>query len=177
MVDLYYALYGMKEPATIKNPELAALYQPQKVEAYPSDEHEMKIELDDQLVDVKEIVPEATIEGDFKSIEIETEPMEPIKQEDDDLMIIETQDDDVVMKAEPEILEEKIFSEIIKSQPIDVVDMIGPSSSKRIKTDYGSDHSQSQPSIDASAFSGAVKDEIKTEHGSKVSCMLHFCFN
>lgn len=76
MVDLYYALYGVKEPPVIKNPELASLYQPQKVEAEDRDENDMKIELDDQLLDIKEIITEPGIEGDYKSIEVETETIE-----------------------------------------------------------------------------------------------------
>lgn len=76
MVDLYYALFGIKEPPTVKNPELAALYQPQKIESDTNDENDMKIELDDQMLDVKEIVSEPGIEGDYKSIEIVTETIE-----------------------------------------------------------------------------------------------------
>lgn len=167
MVDLYYALYGTKEPSSVKNPELAALYQPQKVEPDARDENDMKIELDDvSCVHVKELVPEPSIEGDYKSIEIETETIEEqrvFKQDlDDEIMMIETQRDDLVMKIE---MEEPKLEDQKKVQHFeDSISEAGPSR-KRIKPDYTSDNSQSQPSIDMNEFT--VEGEVK-EHGSKV---------
>jgi len=184
MVDIYYALYGTREPPVIKNPELAALYQPQKVEPDSRDEHDMKIELDDQLVDVKEPETGPTIEGDFKSIEIITEePIEepqifPIEEEDDtDVMIVETQSNELVMKIETDEFkvfdtasEQKIFEPVKqKVSPVDL-DEAGPSV-KKIKTDYASDNSQSQPSVDLNDFT-AEGGEIKSEHSSKVRSRL-----
>lgn len=171
-VDLYYALYGIKEPSAIKNPELAALYQPQKVEHDSKDDDDMKIELDDQLVDVKDIIPGPNIEGDYKSIEIETETIEErvFKQDlDDDLIMIETQTDDLEMKIEPEvyeIAEPKV--EVKKPNILDIEAGEGPSK-KRPKLEYGSDNSQSQASLDMSEF--VVEGEVK-EHGSKVIIII-----
>lgn len=169
MVDLYYALFGIKEPSTSKNPELAALYQPQKMESDSRDEHDMKIELDDQLVDVKDIVPEANIEGDYKSIEIETETIEErvFKQDldDDDVMMIETQPEQLELKIETELdIGEEQLTEPKKFHHHDVDPNEGPSR-KRMKADYTSDNSQSQPSIDMNEFT--VEGEVK-EHGTKV---------
>lgn len=169
LVDLYYALYGTKEPSSVKNPELAALYQPQKVEAESREDLEMKIELDDQLVDVKDIVPGPSIEGDYKSIEVETETIEDrllFKNEPEEqvVMTIETQGDDLEMKVEPEPYE---LAEPVLEVKKDVEIVEGPSR-KRAKPDYASDNSQSQPSIDLSEF--AVEGEVK-EHGTKVSLL------
>lgn len=170
-VDLYYAFFGIKEPSTVKNPELAALYQPQKVESESRDDHDnLKIELDDQnVVDIKDIVAEPNIEGDFKSIEIETETYEdqPVFKddlEDDPVILFTTPSDDLVMKMEAsdfEIIEHK---EVKKFHTIEVDPAEGPSK-KKIKVDYTSDNSQSQPSLDMSEF--AVEGEVK-EHGTKV---------
>lgn len=170
MVDLYYALFGVKEPSSVKNPELAALYQPQKVESEGLDDPDMKnmIELDDQVVDIKDEASEPNIEGDFKSIEIITETVEDreFKPEmDDQVVMIETQlEDELVMKIETEdfnIIEETM----IEPKKVDVDAADGPSK-KRAKLEYASDNSQSQPSIDLNEF--AVEGEVK-EHGSKVS--------
>lgn len=174
MVDLYHALFGIKEPPTIKNPELAALYQPQRETTNDDrDENSMKIELDDHMVvDVKDIVPEPNIEGDYKSIEIETETIEErvFKQDlNDDVVIEETHSDDLTMKVEAEdyhIIDYKQL-EPKKSHSVDVDPGEGPSR-KRSKTDYVSDNSQSQPSIDMNDF--AVEGEVK-EH-SKVNICL-----
>lgn len=166
MVDLYYAFFGVKEPSAQKNPELASLYQPQKVEPDGRDESDMKIELDDQVVDVKEVIPEPNIEGDYKSIEIETETLEDhrvFKQdvEDDEVVMIETQPVDLELKVEAEeyaIIETKPLL-LIEQEPVE-----GPSR-KRLKPDYISDNSQSQQSIDINEFT--VEGDTK-EHGSKV---------
>lgn len=183
MVDLYYAFFGIKEPSAVKNPELAALYQPQKVESESRDEHNnLKIELDEQnVIDVKDIVPEPNIEGDFKSIEIETETIEDHRVfkedfEDDPVILFTTPDaDELVMKMEAdvfEITEPKI--EPKKFHTIEVDAGEGPSK-KKIKVDYTSDNSQSQPSLDMSEF--AVEGDAK-EHGSKVKyAFIHLLCN
>lgn len=167
MVDLYYSLFGTKEPSAVKNPELAALYQPQKVESDIRDEHDMKIELDEvSSVDVKDIIPEPSIEGDYKSIEIETETVEEhrvFKQDiDDDIMMVESQPQELVMKIE---IEEPKLEEPKKVHHFDTDAAEAGPSRKRLKMDYTSDNSQSQPSIDMNEF--IVDGEVK-EHGSKV---------
>jgi transcription initiation factor TFIID subunit 2 len=161
VVDLYYAFYGTKEPSAQKNPELAALYQPQKVEETRDEPDDMKIELDDQLVDVKDIVPGPSIEGDYKSIEVETETFEETRDfkaelDDPEVMMIETQGDDLEMKIETETFE---VTDVFK--PLDAGE--GPSK-KRPKFDYTSDNSQSQQSVIDVALEGV---EVK-EHGTKV---------
>ena len=176
MVDLYYAFYGTKEPSTQKNPELASLYQPQKVELESRDDPDnMKIELDDQMVDVKDIVPGPSIEGDYKSIEIETETFEETRDfkaelDDPEVMMIEAQDEDLEMKVEAETYEVvDTFKPLEPKKSHQIVDLDageGPSK-KRVKLDYTSDNSQSQQSvidINEIAMEGG---EIK-EHGSKV---------
>lgn len=168
MVDLYYALYGTKEPSSVKNPELAALYQPQKETETSREENEMKIELDDQLaVDVKDIVPGPSVDGDYKSIEVITETIEErvFKQDvEEEILTIETQGDELEMKMEPEAYE------IIDKTPLaEVVDFGEGPSKKRIKLDYTSDNSQSQPSIDLNEFGVPIEGEVKgPEHGTKV---------
>lgn len=164
MCDLYYALYGTKEPSAVKNPELASLYQPQRVEPELDD---MKIELDDHLVDIKDIIPGPNIEGDFKSIEIETETFEEQREFKPELveaevMMITTQPDDLLMKVESEDFE--LAQTLTTIEPkIDA----GEGSKKKIKLDYTSDNSQSQPSIlDVNEF--ALEGGEVKEHGVKV---------
>ncbi|KAG5679292.1 hypothetical protein PVAND_008870 [Polypedilum vanderplanki] len=136
-VDVYYALYGVKEPHIVKNTELAALYQPQKVENDYKEDENLKIE----MVDAKE---EPIIEG----IEVVTESME---EHNDDAMIIETQpDEEVDLKIEADydkVIETTIVPSTTDSFQSQFAESIEQPSVKKIKLDYASD-SQSQPSID-----------------------------
>jgi transcription initiation factor TFIID subunit 2 len=133
-VDVYYALYGIKEPAAIKNPELAALYQPQK--EVQEDNENMKIE----MVDAKDIIiNEPGIEG----IEVVTELMEV---HDTSTLLVETPNDEIQMKIEDEFKIEPIVETLIPERS-QIFASEEPPIAKRIKVDYGSD-SQSQPSID-----------------------------
>lgn len=134
LVDVYYALYGIKEPPVIKNPELAALYQPQK--EVKEDNDSTRIE----MVDAKDVpINEPGIEG----IEVVTESMED--NDEANTLIVETPTDNVEMKIEEETfkIEPIIEPQLERTQ---FVAEEAPSA-KRIKIDYASD-SQSQPSVD-----------------------------
>lgn len=170
MVDIYYTLFGLKEPADVKDPEVAALYQPQKVESSRDIIYDdVKIELDDQqVVHVKDFVPGPSIEDDYKSIEIETEPADDSKQlfsagiddADVECLTIEAPvDEPIVMKSEVDdfmVLDSKILSDVEISEPI----------KKKPKVEYpGSDNSVSQPGdfnleghSSATMFSGDMKE-------------------
>lgn len=148
LVDVYYALYGAKEPMMVRNPELDALYQPQKVEQpSKSDKITENEDLKIEMVDAKE---EPVIEG----IEVVTESMEEHNPEQ---MIIETHDDlDMNMKIDADDYKaietslipttsisdtEKVQAQVHYSETVEIP------SAKRIKLDYASD-SQSQPSTE-----------------------------
>lgn len=148
LVDVYYALYGAKEPMNVKNPELEALYQPQKVSepsvssSSSSNKHDdLKIE----MVDAKEVEP-PTIEG----IEVVTESME-----EHNPMIIETHgDDEMEMKIDSEdfkTIETSLIPAIttttseVEKIPTNYSETIELPSAKRIKLDDASD---SQPSTE-----------------------------
>lgn len=170
MVDIYYTLFGLKEPADVKDPEVAALYQPQKVE--PSRDiiydDDVKIELDElQVVHVKDFVPGPSIEDDYKSIEIETEPADDSKlfsaaidDADVECLTIEAPvDEPIVMKSEVDdfmVLDSKILSDVEIIEPV----------KKKPKIEYpGSDNSVSQPGdfnleghSSATMFSGDTKE-------------------
>jgi hypothetical protein len=135
LVDVYYALYGVKEPQIVKNPELAALYKPKKVETDYKDDN-LKIE----MVDAKE-------EPIIEELGIVTESME---EHNTDAMIIETHDEEVELKIESDY--DKVIETIVPSTSdsfqAHFSDSIeAPPIAKKIKLDYASD-SQSQPSID-----------------------------
>jgi transcription initiation factor TFIID subunit 2 len=156
LVDMYHALYGTKEPTTdVKDPELASLYQPQRVEPEIRDDSfdDVKIELDDnQVVHVKDSIPGPNIDGDYKSIEIETETIDDSRitynpDLDEDVMTIEAPcDDDLIMKVEPDdfmVIDSKRQSEVELSENL----------RKKPKLEFvGSDNSISQPSIDVGDF-------------------------
>lgn len=136
LVDVYYSLYGTREPPVIKNPELAALYKPQKVD---QDEGNQKIE----LVDAKEVV---TQEPGIEGIEVVTESME--EHDNANSMIMETQGDVLtMMKMEAEDYKVIDTTTIQTAERSQVVEEVMPSA-KRIKIDYASDSQQSQPSMD-----------------------------
>lgn len=187
LVDLYYALYGTKEPQIMKSTELASLYQPQRVEEPEEikEELETKTEVDDQMMELvsqsfqksRPITP--NIEDDYKSIEIVTETVEEtlFKDEKEDSMIIDEtlhMSEEIAMKLEDEDYKVVEINPYFEQKPTDgIIDVtanidVGEPPNKRIKVDYNSDNSQSQPSIDMAEF--GVDGEIKSEAGgSKVS--------
>lgn len=184
LVDFYYALYGTKEPSAVKSAEIAALYQPQKVED-ENDDHEMKIELDEEnIVDVKELISGPNIEGDYKSIEIETfvekRDFKP-ELDDQDIMMIETKEDsqmEVKIETEDFVFADGKSIEVKKPQ-VDF-DIEGTSSMKRMKPDYISDNSQSQPSMNEFTVEGEVKEhKVRFEelYFYKSRFCMYFNFN
>lgn len=154
LVDVYYALYGTKEPPVLKNPELAALYQPKKEVV---EDTTGNIE----MVDAKEVpVNEPGIEG----IEVVTDTMEV---HDTSALIVEAQDDGMEIKIEDEMIQS-----IYEPQPEKLHMVEDFPSAKRIKVDYASD-SLSQPSIDLNEmFAGPSGGEHGKEH--KVKIILKF---
>ncbi|CAO1304154.1 unnamed protein product [Diamesa hyperborea] len=182
LVDLYYALYGTKEPHIMKSTELASLYQPQRVEEPEEikEELETKTEVDDQMMELvsqsfqksRPITP--NIEDDYKSIEIVTETVEEttFKDEKEDLMIIDEtlhMSEEITMKLEVDDYKTVEMNSYFEQKTIEgIIDVtadidVGEPANKRIKVDYNSDNSQSQPSIDMAEF--GVDGEIKSEAG------------
>lgn len=161
-VDVYYALYGVKEAPSIKNPELAALYQPQKVERELSD----KID----LVDAKDVI--TTNEPGIEGIEVVTESME--EHNDMEALIMEPsqqqQSSDILTMMKMEAEDYKVIETSIIEPQANVdkpLDEVPPPNSKRIKLDYASDSQQSQPSMDMNLIASGGEHSTK-EH--KVIC-------
>lgn len=93
MVDLYYALYGNRRPFCLPNPELSAMFKPQKVQSFMSStdikdrpsspwEDIKPLDMDESVVlDLGEAMnldppkPDPTI-LDLDSVEIKIEPEE-----------------------------------------------------------------------------------------------------
>lgn len=86
MVDLYYALYGIKRPPCLPMPELSSMFKPQKVQSSLSTiptitniKTEVKPKISD-IIDVKpiDIEPMPLLQDDIISMDIEDEPPPPI---------------------------------------------------------------------------------------------------
>lgn len=179
MVDIYYTLFGLKEPSDIKDPEIASLYKPQKVEP-PRDilYDDVKIELDEQqIVHVKDFVPGPSIEDDYKSIEIETELVVDTKvfstnidEDDVHCMTIETPVENLLVKDEAEdfmVIDTKVqLSDVeINNEPM----------KKKAKMEYlGSDNSVSQPGLDVGDFNLEGASSATMFSGETKEHKVHF---
>jgi hypothetical protein len=169
LVDVYYALYGTKEPAAFKNPELASLYQPKKVDVdkdefndIDDDDDNLKIEMVDAKLDEQqpgiagiEVVTESMEEHNTDSMIIE-EPLsenivEPkIETDDFNQTIVDASTSSLIVQTIQSESERNLFvSESGETS----------SQSKRLKLDYGSD-SQSQPSIDLNEINAGTLENV-----------------
>ena len=113
IVDLYYALYGVKRPQCLQNDEFASLFKPQKVkEPIPQHRDAVNLDLEDTLVLHKS--PPRNEPDDFKSIEI---------IQDDESFVV---DDLMHVHKEPfEILENEEELEIkMETEDYKVMDVI-----------------------------------------------------
>lgn len=166
LVDVYYALYGTKEPSAVKNPELAALYQPKK------EAQEENVSTRIEMVDAKDI-PLNEMPG-IEGIEVVTESMEV---HDTSALIVETPSEEIEMKIEDEFKVEPIVeSQLLPERSHIMVEE--PPIAKRIKVDYASD-SQSQPSIDMNEMmtagpSGGEFSGAKEHKVNKLFLMFNF---
>lgn len=104
MVDLYYALYGVKKPLCLPNSDLASLFKPQKVKETSTMHRDVvKLDLEDTLILHKS--PPRNEPGDFKSIEIIN---------DDESFVIEDRTTSIHEMVHEEQLEIKMESDEYK---------------------------------------------------------------
>ncbi|XP_055702172.1 transcription initiation factor TFIID subunit 2 [Phlebotomus papatasi] len=138
LVDLYYALYGLKRPLCLPTPELQAIMKPQKIPQIPR-------AISPKLT----TIPTSATENVSAPPPVASESMtESQKRKADQLS------PDLVVKVEPK-------TEIIELPDVDIISPSLPLSNdgpvpKKSKTEYYSDNSVSLPGIMGSTGSNPV---------------------